>query len=140
MEYERTHAAAIITEKRGKNFDKVMGEWKAKADDLMSELEACRCEGRNYSSEVFRLKAGYDETMEQLDVVKRENKVIPSHYIPFLISYMRSIRTISIIIHCAYCLYTFLCTNPYVDKNSFLSDISAHAFSFAFRETTIRFA
>ena len=41
----------------------------------MSELEACRCEGRNYSSEVFRLKAGYDETMEQLDVVKRENKV-----------------------------------------------------------------
>merc|ERR1712233_209598 len=45
-----------------------------KADDLMSELEACRCEGRNYSSEVFRLKAGYDETMEQLDVVKRENK------------------------------------------------------------------
>merc|ERR1719350_2166487 len=74
MEYERTHAAAIITEKRGKNFDKVMGEWKAKADDLMSELEACRCEGRNYSSEVFRLKAGYDETVEQLDVVKRENK------------------------------------------------------------------
>merc|ERR1719365_503292 len=74
MEYERTHAAAIITEKRGKNFDKVTGEWKAKADDLMSELEACRCEGRNYSSEVFRLKAGYDETMEQLDVVKRENK------------------------------------------------------------------
>merc|ERR1711981_71716 len=74
MEYERTHAAAIITEKRGKDFDKVMGEWKAKADDLMAELEACRCEGRNYSSEVFRLKAGYDETMEQLDVVKRENK------------------------------------------------------------------
>ena len=74
QEYERTHAAAIITEKRGKNFDKVMGEWKAKAGNLMSELEACRCEGRNYSSETFRLKAGYDETMEQLDVVKRENK------------------------------------------------------------------
>merc|ERR1712117_615045 len=74
MEYERTHAAAIITEKRGKNFDKVMGEWKAKADDLMAELEACGCEGRNYSSEVFRLKAGYDETMEQLDIVRRENK------------------------------------------------------------------
>merc|ERR1719391_821714 len=74
MEYERTHAAAIITEKRGKNFDKVMGEWKAKADDLMAELEASKSECRNYSSEVHRLKAGYDETMEQLDVVKRENK------------------------------------------------------------------
>merc|ERR1719309_454301 len=28
LEYERVHAAAIITEKRGKNFDKVIGEWK----------------------------------------------------------------------------------------------------------------
>merc|ERR1712218_543141 len=34
MEYERVHAAAIITEKRGRNFDKVIGEWKAKVDDL----------------------------------------------------------------------------------------------------------
>merc|ERR1719402_1945367 len=67
MEYERTHAAAVITEKRGHNFEKVLGEWKAKADDIMAELEACR-------SEVFRLKAGHDETLEQLDVVKRENK------------------------------------------------------------------
>merc|ERR1719216_298344 len=31
LEYERVHAAAIITEKRGKNFDKVIGEWKAKS-------------------------------------------------------------------------------------------------------------
>merc|ERR1712062_954636 len=34
MEYERVHAAAIITEKRGRNFDKVIGEWKAKVEDL----------------------------------------------------------------------------------------------------------
>merc|ERR1712025_1121059 len=74
MEYERTHAAAVITEKRGRNFDKVLGEWKAKADDLTSELEASRTECRNYSSEVFRLKAAHEETGEQLDVVKRENK------------------------------------------------------------------
>jgi len=74
MEYERTHAAAVITEKRGANFDKVLGEWKAKADDLMAELEACRTEGRNYNSEVYRLKASYEETVEQLDVVRRENK------------------------------------------------------------------
>merc|ERR1712025_843298 len=74
MEYERTHAAAIITEKRGKNFDKVVGEWKCKADDLMSELEACRSECRNYSSEMFRLKAAHEEASEQLDVVRRENK------------------------------------------------------------------
>merc|ERR1719469_1594769 len=68
------HAAAIITEKRGRNFDKVVGEWKAKADDLSAELEASQAECRNYNSEGFRLKAAWDEANEQLDVVRRENK------------------------------------------------------------------
>merc|ERR1712126_236962 len=66
LEYERTHAAAIITEKRAANFDKVLGEWKAKADDMMAELEACRSESRNYSSEVYRVKAAYEESVDQL--------------------------------------------------------------------------
>jgi myosin heavy chain 6/7 len=74
MEYERTHAAAVITEKRGKNFDKVVGEWKAKADDLMAELDASHSECRNFNAEGFRLKAALDETNEQLDIVRRENK------------------------------------------------------------------
>merc|ERR1711899_579926 len=74
MEYERTHAAAMITEKRGRNFDKVVGEWKAKADDLMSELDACNSECRNFNAERFRLKSALDEANEQLDIVRRENK------------------------------------------------------------------
>merc|ERR1712079_919131 len=74
LEYERVHAAAIITEKRGRNFDKVIGEWKAKSDDLDAEVEASQKEQRNYSSELFRLKSAWDETAQQLDIVKRENK------------------------------------------------------------------
>merc|ERR1712241_266405 len=74
MEYERTHAAAMITEKRGRNFDKVVGEWKAKADDLMAELDACNSECRNFNAERFRIKAALDEATEQLDIVRRENK------------------------------------------------------------------
>merc|ERR1712079_190235 len=74
MEYERTHAAAMITEKRGRNFDKVVGEWKAKADDLMAELDACSSECRNFNAERFRVKAALDESSEQLDIVRRENK------------------------------------------------------------------
>merc|ERR1712168_444805 len=74
MEYERVHAAALITEKRGKNFDKVLGEWQSKAADLGAEIAASQDEGRNYSSELFRLKAAQQESIEQLDVVKRENK------------------------------------------------------------------
>merc|ERR1711887_459996 len=74
MEYERVHASAMITEKRAKNFDKVLGEWQAKAGDVAAEVEASQNEGRNYNSEMFRLKAAQDEASEMLDVVKRENK------------------------------------------------------------------
>merc|ERR1712106_777517 len=74
MEYERVHAAALITEKRAKNFDKVLGEWLSKAADVAAEVGASQDEGRNYSSELFRLKAAQDEAVEQLDIVKRENK------------------------------------------------------------------
>merc|ERR1712210_238495 len=74
MEYERIHAAALITEKRAKNFDKVLGEWLSKAADLSAEIGASQDEGRNYSSELFRLKAAQQESLEGLDVVKRENK------------------------------------------------------------------
>merc|ERR1712117_263341 len=74
MEYERVHAAALITEKRAKNFDKVLGEWQSKAADLGAEIAASQDEGRNSSSELFRLKAAQQESLEQLDVVKRENK------------------------------------------------------------------
>jgi len=74
MEYERVHAAAIITERRGKNFDKVVGEWQAKAADIAAEVNASQNECRNYSSELFRVKAGQDESLEQLDIVRRENK------------------------------------------------------------------
>eukprot|EP00095_Tigriopus_kingsejongensis_P011311 maker-scaffold14_size734282-snap-gene-6.29 protein:Tk11311 transcript:maker-scaffold14_size734282-snap-gene-6.29-mRNA-1 annotation:"myosin heavy muscle isoform x29" len=73
-DYERTHASAIINEKRGRNFDKVVSEWVARADDLNAEIEASNKEGRNYNSELFRLRAAHDEATEQLDVVKRENK------------------------------------------------------------------
>merc|ERR1719209_1576622 len=74
MEYERVHAAALITEKLAKNFDKVLGEWQAKAADVSAEVAASQDEGRNYTSELFRLKAAGDEGVEQLDIVKRENK------------------------------------------------------------------
>merc|ERR1712128_311871 len=62
------------TEKRAKNFDKVLGEWQSKAGDVAAEVGASQDEGRNYSSELFRLRAAQEEAIEQLDIVKRENK------------------------------------------------------------------
>merc|ERR1712223_607279 len=40
MEYERVHAATLITEKRSKNFEKVQGEWHAKDNDVYEEIQA----------------------------------------------------------------------------------------------------
>merc|ERR1719347_586290 len=74
MEFERTHASAVIIEKRARNFDKVVGEWKTKADDILTELDASNSECRNFNAEKFRLKAALDESSEQMDIVKRENK------------------------------------------------------------------
>merc|ERR1711890_225245 len=54
--------------------DKVLGEWQSKAADVSAEVAASQDEGRNYTSELFRLKAATDEAVEQLDIVKRENK------------------------------------------------------------------
>merc|ERR1711962_1454745 len=68
MEYKRVHAAALITEKRGKNFDKVLGEGQSKGADVAPEVAASQDEGRNYTSELFRLKAAQDEAVEQLDI------------------------------------------------------------------------
>merc|ERR1712036_192024 len=45
VEYERVHAAALITEKRGKNFDKVLCEWQSKAADVSAEVVASQDEG-----------------------------------------------------------------------------------------------
>merc|ERR1712165_605028 len=73
-ECERHSTNAGIIEKRGRNFDKVINEWKCRADDLTNEIGASQSECRNFSSEYFRIKSANEEIIEHLDTVKRENK------------------------------------------------------------------
>ena len=40
MEHERITSAIAVAEKKLKNFDLVVGEWKLKCDDITTELEA----------------------------------------------------------------------------------------------------
>ncbi len=61
-------------EKKIKMMDKVIAEWKAKADSTSMELNNSQKECRNASAELFRVKNGYEEAAAQLDDVKRENK------------------------------------------------------------------
>merc|ERR1739838_126156 len=63
-----------IIEKRGRNFDKVVNEWRLKAEDLQNETTGSQTECRNFSSEYFRIKSANEEILEHLDTVKRENK------------------------------------------------------------------
>merc|ERR1711973_992963 len=73
-ECERLETNAAIIEKRGRNFDKVVNEWRLKAEDLQNEITGSQTECRNYSSEYFRIKAANEEMLEHLDTVRRENK------------------------------------------------------------------
>ncbi|XP_047497306.1 myosin heavy chain, muscle-like [Penaeus chinensis] len=71
---ERAQTLANSAEKKQKNFDKIISEWKLKVDDLSAEFDASQKECRNYATEHFRLKAAYEENIEQLDSIRRENK------------------------------------------------------------------
>ena len=73
-ECERLETNAAIIEKRGRNFDKVVNEWRLKAEDLQGEIGGSQTECRNFSSEFFRVKSSNEEMLEHLDTVKRENK------------------------------------------------------------------
>merc|ERR1712045_574988 len=61
-------------EKKAKQFDRIVGEWKGKVDSIGMDLDTAQKETRNASSDLFRVKAAYEESILQLDEVRRENK------------------------------------------------------------------
>ena len=61
-------------EKKAKQCDRIVGEWKGKVDGLSFDLDVAQKETRNVSSELFRVKNAYDESILQLEEVRRENK------------------------------------------------------------------
>merc|ERR1719376_265158 len=63
-------------ERKAKQFDKVIGEWKGKVDRLSYDLDVSQKETRNASSELFKIKSSYEETILQLEEVRRENKTL----------------------------------------------------------------
>ena len=63
-------------EKKAKQFDRIVGEWKGKVDSLGMDLDTAQKETRNISSELFRVKNAYDESVIQLEEVRRENKLL----------------------------------------------------------------
>jgi len=63
-------------ERKAKQFDKVISEWKMKVDSLTYDLDCSQKETRNVSSDLFKIKSAYEESVLQLDEVRRENKTL----------------------------------------------------------------
>merc|ERR1719203_496004 len=63
-------------EKKARQFDKIVGEWKKKVEGLGMDLDVAQKECRNASSDLFRVKSAYEESLAQLEEVRRENKVL----------------------------------------------------------------
>merc|ERR550517_37667 len=63
-------------EKKAKQFDRIVGEWKAKVDGLGMDLDTSQKETRNASSDLFKVKNAYEESVLQLEEVRRENKCL----------------------------------------------------------------
>merc|ERR550519_1826076 len=53
-------------EKKAKQFDRVVAEWKSKVDGLAMDLDISQKETRNASSELFSAKNAYEESVVQL--------------------------------------------------------------------------
>merc|ERR1712088_213536 len=67
-------------DKKAKQFDRIVGEWKGRVDSLGMDLDNSQKETRIASAELFRVKSAYEESVLQLDEVRRENSTLS---IPF---------------------------------------------------------
>ncbi|XP_030896588.1 LOW QUALITY PROTEIN: myosin-8 [Leptonychotes weddellii] len=74
LDVERTNAACAALDKKQRNFDKVLAEWKQKYEETQAELEASQKEARALSTELFKVKNAYEESLDQVETLKRENK------------------------------------------------------------------
>merc|ERR1712061_420863 len=73
---DQAHILNSSMEKKARQFDRIVVEWKRKVDGLSMDLDVAQKESRNASSELFRVKSAYEESILQLDEVRKENKVL----------------------------------------------------------------
>merc|ERR1719361_1250413 len=73
---DQAHILNNSMEKKAKQFDKIVGEWKHKVDSMSMDLDVSQKECRDASSELFRVKSAYEESVLQLDEVRKENKAL----------------------------------------------------------------
>jgi len=76
MNLDQAQVMNAAMERKAKQFDTVISEWKHKVDSLTYDLDVTQKETRNISSDLFKIKSAYEETVMQLEEVRRENKTL----------------------------------------------------------------
>ncbi|CAK7318384.1 MYH13 [Vulpes lagopus] len=74
LDLERTSTARAILDRKQRDLDKVLAEWKQKLDESQAELEAAQKGSRSLSTEIFKMQNAYEEVVDQLETLRRENK------------------------------------------------------------------
>jgi predicted nuclease with TOPRIM domain len=70
----QAQAVNVQNDKRQKQFDKLLDEWRRKVADLQAELDGSQKESRASAAEAYKLKAQLEETHETIETLRRENK------------------------------------------------------------------
>lgn len=65
---------AAQSDKRQRQFDKSIDEWKKKVADMQGELEQANRDSRDHAAEVYRQRAEIDNSNDIIESLKRENK------------------------------------------------------------------
>ncbi len=88
-------------DKKQKQFDKLINEWKQKCEDITVELETSQKEARHFSTELFKLKTQYEESHEQIEALRKENKNLADEIkvsLEFLICKIRNLFVFRILL------------------------------------------
>ena len=78
QQLEMAQALNSSLEKKARQYDRLVAEWKTKVDGLSTDLDSAQHETKNVASDLFRVKSAYEESTLQLDEVRRENKSLSS--------------------------------------------------------------
>ena len=78
QQLEMAQALNSSVEKKARQYDRLVAEWKTKVDGLSTDLDSAQHETKNVASDLFRVKSAYEESTLQLDEVRRENKALSS--------------------------------------------------------------
>ena len=70
----QAQAIAAQADKRQRQFDKTIDEWKEKCEALEQDLDRSQSESRAHAAEIYRLKSQIEEANEQVESLRRDNR------------------------------------------------------------------